>query len=316
MDAKSDRAGSENRAWPDRAIAELAARQATIVTHAQLRALGIRPSTISAALARGRLHPVHHGVHSLVPAAVRPPLAAEQAALLACGPHAVLSHETAARLHGLRLPKPRSEVHVTVVGSTRGRNRPRLCVHRTAILPRAERVRVGRLPVTSVARTIIDLAPDRSDRFVEQLVDQALRRTSRAKLTEALLRHHGRPGTPAVRRALEPERPSSDTWSVAEERLLALVRRAGLPPPEANVPIGRYVPDLLWRDQRVIVEYDSREYHSGERARVHDAARHNDLTSWGFDVLHVTWRELSRHPERVLVWIAAALTRSEWRNTR
>jgi predicted transcriptional regulator of viral defense system len=312
MDATPGHAGSENRAWPDREIAALAARHATNVTHAQLRSLGVRPSTIAAALTRGRLHSVHHGVYSLVPAAVRPPLAAEHAALLACGPRAVLSHETAAHLHGLRLLGVPSEVHLSVVATTRGRARPHLCVHRTSTLPRAERMRVARLPVTSVARTVLDLAAGQSDGFVEQLVDQALRRTSRAKLAEALLRHPGRPGTPAVRWALAPDRPSSDTWSVPERNLLALVRRAGVPLPEANVGVGRYVPDLLWREYSVIVEYDSRDHHSSEGARVADAKRHNDLLSWGFDVLHVTWEQLSHHPEQVLVWIVAALIRNGW----
>ena len=83
MDRATPAGWSGNQAWPDRAIAAIAARQRTIVSHAQLRELGIRPSTIAAALARGRLHPVHQGIHSLVPASARPLLAAEHAALLA-----------------------------------------------------------------------------------------------------------------------------------------------------------------------------------------------------------------------------------------
>jgi very-short-patch-repair endonuclease len=249
-------------------------------------------------------------VYSLVAPRARPPLASEQGALLAGGPTALLSHVTAARIHGLRLAAGTDELHLTVVGADR--RRPGITIHRAQTLDRSERTRVAGLPVTSVARTVIDLAAGQSDGFVEQLVDQALRQTSRAKLTEALLRHPGRPGTPAFRWALAPDRPSSDTWSIPEKKLLALFRRGGLPRPEANVPVGRYFPDLLWREQQVIVEYDSRDHHSSEGARVADATRHNDLTNWGFDVLHVTWAQLSRHPERVLVWIAAALTRRGW----
>jgi very-short-patch-repair endonuclease len=302
---------AENRAWPDRAIAELAARQATIVSHAQLAALGVRPSLITAALARGRLHPVHHGVHSLVPAAARPSHASEHAALLACGPRAVLSHETAARLHGLRLPGH--------VGTSRGRGRPGLSVHRTRVLGRAERVRIGGLPVTSIARTIIDLAASWDDRSIERLVDQALKKTSRAKLVAALERHAGRAGAPRVRAALTPGRPSSDTWSHPEERLLQLIRRAGLPVPEANVALGNEhgfghtVPDLRWPEHRVIVEYDSWDHHSGQAAFHADRARHNRLTAGGWQVIHVTWPQLTQRPERVLVWIAAALARGGWR---
>jgi very-short-patch-repair endonuclease len=273
------------------------------------RALGVSTSAITRAVRRGRLHRVHHGVYSLVAASARPRLAAEHAALLACGATAVLSHHTAAALHSVRAAHS-APVHVTVVGTER--HHPGLVVHHVPALDRSERVRVAGLPVTSVALTVIDLAAGQSDGFVEQLVDQALRKTSRTKLTEALERHPGRPGTPAVRRALDPGRPSGDTWSKPERKLLALVRRGGLPLPEANVPIGRYFPDLLWREYQVIVEYDSTEFHSSEGARTADASRHNDLTNWGFEVLHVTRQQLSRRPEQVLVWITAALTRHGW----
>jgi very-short-patch-repair endonuclease len=280
-----------------------------MVASAQLRALGVSTSTIDRAVRRGRLHRVHYGVYSLVATGARPRLAAEHAALLACGPTAVLSHHTASALHGLRAGHE-APLHVTVVATTR--HRPGLVVHHVTTIDRQERVRVTGLPVTSVARTVVDVAAGQSGGFVEQLVDQALKKTSRAKLTEALDRHPGRPGTPAVRRALTPGRPSGDSWSLPEKNLLALIRRSGLPTPEANVPIGRYFPDLLWREHRVIVEYDSREFHSSEHARTADATRHNDLTNWGFAVLHVTWDQLSRHREQVLVWITSALTRNGW----
>ena len=59
----------------------------------------------------------------------------------------------------------------------------------------------------------------------------------------------------------------------------------------------------------MIVEFDSEAHHSGPRARDRDASRHNDLTAEGYQVIHVTWRDLSTRPEQVLVWIAVALTR-------
>jgi very-short-patch-repair endonuclease len=306
MSVPPDREWDRIHAWPDAAIAQLAGRARTMITREQLLGLGVRPATVGAALARGRLHRVHVAVYSLVLPAARPSGGAEEAAVLACGDTAALSHQTAARLHGLRIDAPR-QVHLTVVGD---RRRPGIRVHRTLRWDRGEVVRVERLPVTSVARTVIDLSPFVSNRALEHLVDEALRRTSRPKLRAALDRHPGRPGTGRLRRLLDPTRPNSDTWSDPEEKLLLLVRRAGLPSPEANVPVGRYFPDLLWREQRVIVEYDSDEFHSGERARVDDAARHNDLSNDGFSVLHVTRRELSNQPERVLVWIGVALARA------
>jgi very-short-patch-repair endonuclease len=296
-----------DQGWPDRAVGELAGRQRTLITRRQLLDLGASADAIDRALRRGRLHRVHHGVYSLVPQSARPPLAAEQAALLACGPTAVLSHHSAARVHGLRLPAFPTAVHVTVTDSDRCH--PGIVVHTTTVRGPQDRHRVQGLPATSVARTLIDLAPTLSDRALAPVVDQALRKTSRTKLIEALDRHPRRPGVPRLRRLLDPARPSADTWSKAEARLLAGIRRAGLPQPEANVPIGSYVADLLWREQRVIVEYDSELFHSGPGVFHSDRTRHNDLSAHGrHEVLHVTEHHMTHAVERVLVWITVALT--------
>ena len=294
--------------WPDHAVGDLAGRQQTIVSHGQLVALGISVEAIKRALRRGRLHAVHHGVYSLVASKARPPLAAEHAALLACGPNAVLSHHSAARLHGLHTSFG-AEVHVTVIASHR---RPGVQVHRTSTLHPQERVRVAGLPVTSIARTVIDLAPTLGDRGLERLIDEALKRTSRTKLTEALERHPRRPGTPRIRALLDPDRPSTDTWSPREERLLGLVRRAALPTPEANLPVddSGLIPDLVWRQSRLIVEYDSYAHHSGPAAFHHDRDRHNHFTALGYQLIHITARQLDRQPLQVIAWIAVALSRA------
>jgi len=248
-------------------------------------------------------------VYSVVLPQARPPFAAEQAALLACGPTAVLSHESAARVHGLRLPAHTSDVHVTVTDSDR--SRPGIQIHKTRTLHRGEHHRVQGLPTTSIARTLVDLAPQYTSRQLAPLVDQALRITSRARMSETLERHPRRPGTSRLRALLDPQRPSEDTWSKAEARLLAAIRRARLPMPEANQPIGAYIADLLWREQRVIVEYDSELYHSGPAAFHNDRSRHNDLSAGAdHEVLHVTEDHITRELERVIVWITRALDRA------
>jgi very-short-patch-repair endonuclease len=201
---------------------------------------------------------------------------------------------------------PTGPVHVTVIGGHR-HSRPGLVVHRAFRLDPADHHRRHGLAVTSVARTVIDLAPGRGGDALAPLVDRALRRTSPTKLRDALARHQGRPATARIAALLDPARPSADAWSRAEERMLSLIGRAELPAPEVNVAFGRYVPDLLWRAERVIVEYDSNEYHSGPAAVRWDTARHNHFTSLGYAVLHVTWQELSTRPERMLVHVAAAL---------
>jgi very-short-patch-repair endonuclease len=306
MDGATQGQGRESSGWPDREIGELAGRQQTMVTAGQLRGLGLSRSAVTRALRRGRLYRVHRGVYSLVVSGARPALAAERAALLACGPGAVLSHHAAARVHGFRAAGAR-EIHVTVVAQRRVH--PGLVVHWTNALDRTERARVGGLAVTSVARTVIDLAPGLSLRGLEHLVDQALRKTSRTKLREATARHTSRAGVARVASLLDPSRPSSETWSKAEERLRQLIRRAELPAPESNVPVGAYIPDLLWRAQRVIVEYDSEEFHSGPVAMRWDAVRHNTLTAQRFYVIHLTADDILKHPERTVALIATALAR-------
>jgi very-short-patch-repair endonuclease len=298
--------------WPDAAIAALAAGQQTIIDSAQLRELGVSSSAVDRALRRGRLHRVHRGVYSLVPAHGRPPFAGEHAAVHAGGPRAVLSHATAARLHGIGIDARRADtaVHLTVVATHRY-SRTGLIVHRARALDPAEHHRLHGLPVTSLARTVLDLAPVLGETTLAAIIDRALTRTSATKLREAVARHPGRPGTARVAALLDPARPSADTWSAAERRLLTLIRRAELPTPEANVSLGRYTPDLLWRAERVVVEYDSDEFHSGPAAVRWDTARHNELTAMGFAVLHFTREELSGHQMRLLVQIAAALARAQ-----
>jgi len=278
-----------------------------MITRQQLLALGVSSRAIMRALRRGRLHRVHQGVYSLVRPQARPPLAAEQAALLACGPSAVLSHHSAAILHGLRSPSRASAIHITTTESHHRRH-PGIVVHRTTALHPREHHRVQSLPATSIARTLVDLAPLFSARQLAPLVDQALRKTSRTQILETLEHHPRRPGTPRLRELLDPRRPSEDTWSRAEAKLLAAIRRAHLPTPESNQPIGDYIADLLWREQRVIVEYDSEHYHSGPGVFHSDRSRHNDLSAGArHEVLHVTKEHINREIERVIVWITQAL---------
>ena len=299
-------------AWPDREIGALAARQRLLITFEQLITLGVGRSSLARAVARGRLHRVHQGVYSLVPVTALPPLAAEQAAVLACGPRALLSHRSALALWQLS-PAPNGRVEVTVVHGSPYRNRAGIQVHQARVLDHRDVRRHQRLPVTAPARTLLDNAPRLSDRELELGLDQALAShlTSRTAIREMLQRYPNRPGAPRLRALLNADRGSSVTRSRAEERLLALVRRGGLPAPEANVELGAYRPDLLWRDQRVVVEFDSWAFHGGRGAFERDRRRDNDLAKAGFQVIRVTDRHLREEPAVVLVWIATAIARGE-----
>lgn len=155
---------------PDRGIARLAARQHGVVTVLQLLAIGLTRKAIRHRVATCRLHPVHRGVY-LVGHAVMPPLAAETAAILACGDGTDLSHHSAAALWILRPASP-AEVFVTVAGRNPGR-RPGVHVHRVRCLDPADRTRRHGLPVTTPARTILDLAAVSSMRETERAYGEA-----------------------------------------------------------------------------------------------------------------------------------------------
>lgn len=282
--------------WPDAEIAELAARQQTIISHAQLRHLDVSASAIDRARRRGRLHRVHRGVYSLVLAAARPMLAAEHAALLVCGQDSVLSHDSAAFL--LKLGDRPPSVHVTI-GSGHHRSRPGLVVHRTRRLSRDETTKVGRLWTTSIPRTVHDLSHALQQRPFERLVDEALKRVSARRLTHI----------PRAREIVTGDHRSTLTWSEAEERLRALIAKAELPQPESNVPLGRFIPDLLWREQRLIVEYDGYRDHSGPAKFHSDRERRNHFEALGYRILHVTSELIRDRPERLLVQVATILAR-------
>src|SRR5207248_9720362 len=121
--------------------------------------LGLGRGAIGHALAAGRLYPRHRGVYSLVPQDALPPLAAEQAAVLACGENAYLSHHSAAAVWRVR-PTPAGAVAVTVVARDAGRRRAGIHVHRSRhIDPRDIRIH-ERIPITAPARTLLDIAPE------------------------------------------------------------------------------------------------------------------------------------------------------------
>jgi very-short-patch-repair endonuclease len=295
-------------AWPDARSADVAGRQRGLITHGQLLGLGVSSSAIGRAVARGRLHRVHHGVYSVIARPALPPLAAEQAALLACGPRALLSHASAAALWGLA-PAPPGPVTVTLVGTEKGRSRPGIVVHRVRTLDRRDARRHSSLPVTSPARTLLDRAPTLDARALERELDEALvrRLASRTAIGETLVRSPGRPGCALLRALIEPERGTTFTRAESEERMLALLRRGGVEAPETNVAMGSIEVDFMWRRERLIVEVDGwashRTYAAFERDRRRDAALEND----GWRVLRFTWRRLTREPEAVLADIATAL---------
>ena len=291
----------------DRAVARVAAAQHGVVTRAQLEAIGFGRGAIAHRLAQARLHRLHRGVY-LVGHPVAPPLARELAALLACGPGAVLSHRTAGELWGL-LPagEGNREVDITVVG--RNPRHPGIRVHRVRRLEARHLMARRGIPVTAPARTLLDLADVLPPRALERAVDEAQvsRRVRHEDLLAVLAEANGRHGAPALRAVLEREGGPAITRSEAEERLLALLRRAGLPPPRVNVRLAGHEVDLFWPDQGVVIEIDGYAFHSSRAAFERDRVRDAQLQAIGLRVMRVTWRQIVAEPEALLVRIAQLL---------
>jgi very-short-patch-repair endonuclease len=269
----------------------------------QLVAAGISYDTAQRLVRRGAMFRLHQGVYAV---GHRAPIeyGDETGALLAVGDRGVLGLHSAAPHWGMR-STPDGLIHVVVAGGS-VRAPAGVRVHTTKILtPRDVRVRSG-LPLTSPARTLLDLAEVVTARRLELAFDQALvsRLMSVGDVDELLRRVKGRAGAPLLRALALRERGPTITRSQAEEQLLALVRGAGLPEPEVNVKVHGYEVDFYWRNHRLIVEIDGYRYHSTARAFEHD--RHKDVTlkSFGLSTMRFTARALRHEP----LYVVARMT--------
>jgi len=277
-----------------------------VVSREQLRQLGFGDDAIDYRAVTGRFHRVHRRVYA-VGHPLLPPLGAETAALLACGPRAVLSHRTAAALLAL-LPSRSGPIDVTVPGPG-SRSHAGLRVHRAAGLAPADTRRRHGLPVTAPLRTVIDLAEVTGPPDVEQAIAEAERRRlfRREELRTHLNAARGRRGVRVVRAILDRDGGPAFTRSGAERHLLALIRAARLPAPAVNAPKAGHEVDFLWPRHRLVVEVDSFEWHTSRDAIERDHRRDGDLDDHGQRVLRFTARQLRRDPHWVVARIAGAL---------
>jgi very-short-patch-repair endonuclease len=291
----------------DQAAARIAASQRTIVTAAQLAALGMGRDAIAYRVSTGLLHPQFHGVYSFGCGEL-PPLALEAAALLVCGEGTFLSHRSAAYVWGMRKTAP-ARVEVSVVGKD-CRTRDRLVVHRVKTIdPRELRRRDG-LWVSSPARAVLEIAAVAPEELVD-VVDEGLARRllTPRELKAVLARNRPCRGAARLAALLGDERAMKITRSRAEKAFHKLIRDAGLPEPEVNVPFGPYIADFLWRRERLIVELDSPTFHAGPRAFQNDREKDLVFRDARFDCLRITREHAVDAPARVLVRVAQALAR-------
>jgi very-short-patch-repair endonuclease len=254
-----------------------------------------------------RLHSVHRGVY-----AVGHPLLGMEgrwlAAVLACGESAVLSHSSAAAAWGLRPKAPRTAD--VSVRTRAGRSRNGISLHRPRTLTPTDVTTHRGIPITTPARTLLDIAPDLTPRQLERTIDQAehLRLLDPASLPGVVRRangHHGAGRLAAV--VARHEAGSTFTRSELEERFLRVCRGAALTQPQVNVPLHGYEVDFLWRDRRLVVELDGHASHGTRAAFERDRARDADLAAHGYRVVRFTYLQVVRQPKRVAALVKRLL---------
>lgn len=272
-------------------IAELAGRQHGVVARWQLLAAGIDRREIEHRVHCRRLHLVHRGVYAVGHDALTQ-RGRWMAAVLAGGPDAVLSHRAAAALWGMRRWEGRIEVT-----SPRRMLRGRRIRGHQRLLPMDEVTTLDGIPVTTVPRTLFDLASVVDEPTLARALEQAeiLRLTDPLSPAAVLERHPGQRGAKGLRAALGRPLPPI-TRRELERRFLAALSKAAVQAPETNALVetaqARYEVDFLWRTQRLVVELDGRATHHTAAAFERDRARDRDLQVHGFRVVRVTWRQL------------------------
>jgi very-short-patch-repair endonuclease len=281
----------------ERTIATVAARQHGVVTQRQLAALGLGRGAIAHRMAMGRLHRVAPGVLAVGHARIGRP-GRYLAAVLSCGDGAVLSHGSAAALWAL-LPARGTRIEVTVTGRLGGR--PGIVIHRVRTLEREDRAQRDGVPVTSVARTLLDLAEvvtqDRLERAFEEA--ERLRLLDMNALRETAKRSFGCRALKRVHALLAREAAVPETRSELERRFAAFCRDAGLPTPAFNALVAGFEVDATWPGSHLVVELDGWDYHRTRAAFERDRARDAALLVSGHRVLRVTHRRMVAEPAAI-----------------
>ena len=281
--ATRTRRSRDSEAWA------LAASQHWVVTLGQLLELGFTDESIRHRLRIGRLHRVFHGVYAVGRPEVNR-LGRWRAATLSCGSAAVLSHASAGALWELVDEGPAVEVSTP----RRAESRPGIIVHRASGLGPDEVRMESEIPVTSPARTLIDVVPRLRPWEREAALNAALvhGRVEPDALARALEAHRGRRGVRILRELLD--RPTFVlTDSELERRFVPLALRAGLGPPQTRRIVNGYRVDFYWPDLGLVVETDGLRYHRDPAQQARDRERDQAHTAAGLTPLRFTHRQVS-----------------------
>jgi Transcriptional regulator, AbiEi antitoxin len=288
-------------------LADLAEIQYGVVTYRQLRGLGLSNGHIHRASKASRLRRIHRGVYAVGHKGLsRHGIAL--AAVLGCGDGAVLSHRSAAWLWGF-LPLFPSEAEVTV--PSQGHRRRKIRVYRTAGMPERDCSLLERIPVTSAARTLFDLAGAVSTRDRARALDRAKRtgRLDLAELDAILARRSRTPEAQLLRDALTLYRKPIYDRARSELLLLQALEDEGMPLPVFNCWVEKWEIDAYWVAERFAVEVDGWETHGSRQAFEDDRLRQEEMKLAGIDCIRVSARRIETEPEQVAQNLRVFLSR-------
>jgi hypothetical protein len=287
----------------EEAVARIAGRQDNVITGDQLCAAGLRRGAIAHRVKVRAMQRLHVNVY-LLGAAPPTPMARARAARFACGADAVVSHRSAACLFGL-LPDIGGDVDVTIQGRNQA---PRSGIrrHRVKQLPREDVTTINGIKVTSIARTICDLAASESPRDTEHAFQEALFRDKTIDRTIAavLQREPRRRGAPIIRSLLKGPAPHPVRKRTPNPQTN---RASAAPKPLTNVHLHGYVADAFWPHHNLILEFDGWQGHGHRLAFESNRKRDQVMLAAGLRTLRVTDRQLTNEAIALVARIAQTL---------
>jgi Transcriptional regulator, AbiEi antitoxin len=289
-------------------LAELAEGQHGVVSIRQLETrLGYSRNAVQREVAAGRLHRLHRGVYAVGHRRLSP-CGRCLAAVLACGPAALLSHGSAAWLWGISRYGPEP---LAVTAPQPRKPRPPIRLHRSTLLTEADRALEENIPVTALPRTLLDCAGEcRFSQLQHMLARSEELKQFDLEPVEALLeRSRGHAGRGSLRRAIALYAPVPFTRSGFERRFLAAVLKSGLPRPATNFVEAGFELDVYWPEHRFAVELDTYATHGTNAAFERDHLRDEDLMLAGIEMVRVTDVRFHREPKAVLERVATLLAR-------
>lgn len=284
---------------------DLVDRQHGVVARSQLLGLGLSSRAIEHRIAKGRLHPLWRGVYAVG----RPEVGQRgqwMAAVLSCGPKALLSHRTAAALWGM-VPTAGEGSDVVVPDGTY-RRQPGIRLHRRLALSAEHRREVAGIPVTDPVSTLVDLASCTSEWEVERAINEAdrLDLIDPPTLRAGILELPPRPGMACVRSLLGLD-ALTDTG--LERKFLGIVLAAGLPRPQTQQRVSGYRVDFYWPQFGLVVETDGWRYHRTPGEQAKDHRRDQTHTAAGLTTLRFAESQIRHTPDEVRTKLLAVVKR-------